>query len=118
MRSEYLALPDNPTTSKSHHAALILASVAQAMADPSYELDTAEAAAMLLAFAQARRQGYQADPFTVALVEVLARQLRDTDDGHEDSVDVADFEKDDPDDDANGGGWSGVDIAPTKARVA
>jgi hypothetical protein len=99
------------------------------MRDPSYELDSGEAATMLLAFAQARQQGYQADAFTVALVDVLRRQLVNCDDGMEEEFDVQDSEDDRPDDEPVGdefedGEFSSLEpdtyrpLVHTKARVA
>lgn len=76
MRSDYVARPPSP-----------LAGIALAMSDPAFELDANEAAAIFSAFAQARAAGHPFDPFTVALVDVLRRQLAATDEGLEDYQD-------------------------------
>jgi hypothetical protein len=77
-----------------------LDAMVEAMEHPAFELTTEEAAAVLLAVAEARRDGYQPDRLCTGLLAVLARQLRDSDadadsdvcvdDGHEDEFDRED----------------------------
>ena len=75
--------------------------IIEAMRRPEFELDTGEAAVLLSAFDTARANGYPFCPFAVALVDVLRRQLIQSEDGeHDVSVDdgeekdTADYEPD------------------------
>ena len=113
MRSEHIALPvprslhaDNPHA-YGHTTHPTLADVAKAMLSPFFELDTAEAAAMLAAVAEAHRDGYPFDDFTLALVDVLRRQLQQSDDGEADVCVDADGQEID-DEGSCTGEWNGA----------
>lgn len=64
-----------------------LKNVTRAMLDPGFELDADEAAAIVSAFDIARESGHPFEPFTVALLEVLRRQLLGDDVDLEETVD-------------------------------
>ena len=70
-----------------------LDTITQAMRHPAFELDANEAAAILRRLHRGV-QGHGFDDFTLALVDVLRRQLSASDDGFDDGYDVADFEDD------------------------
>ena len=97
---------DNPHA-YGHTTHPTLADVAKAMLAPHFELDTSEAAAMLAAVAEAHRDGYPFDDFTLALVDVLRRQLQQSDDGEADVCVDADGQEIDEDSDGVGE-WNGA----------
>jgi hypothetical protein len=75
MRSDYLRLPGDPAPDP-------LADVIAGMNAPGFEVDAHEAAVILSAIDTARAAGRAFDPFTLALVGVLKRQLAHSDDGN------------------------------------
>ena len=82
MRSEHIALleprslhADNPHV-YGHIIHPTLADVAKAMLSPFFELDNEEAALLLLAVDETAAAGYPFDQFTLALCEVIRRQLQ------------------------------------------
>jgi hypothetical protein len=78
-----------------------LSDIARAMLHPSFELDANEAAIVVSMFMRARANGYIPDDFTVALVEVLKRQLMhgDEDGDHDEADELLDLEDGDEDND-------------------
>lgn len=79
-----------PITDRLTRIGIILDRCVVAMTDRCFELDTNEAAVVIHAYRLARGAGYPTENLADALVDVLERQMRQTDDDGDDDRAVDD----------------------------